>query len=95
VFPPLIDFKPYLKEGRNMNVEVKEEVLVEKLRVENSEFQKWEQEHRQLENTLMSFETHRYLSPEEEVERKRIQKLKLAAKDRMMEIIRRTKVGQA
>ena len=78
-----------------MNVEVKEEVLVEKLRVENSEFQKWEQEHRQLENTLMSFETHRYLSPEEEVERKRIQKLKLAAKDRMMEIIRRSKVGQA
>lgn len=78
-----------------MNVEVKEEVLVEKLRVENSEFQKWEQEHRQLENTLMSFETHRYLSPEEEVERKRIQKLKLAAKDRMMEIIRRSRVGQA
>lgn len=78
-----------------MNVEVKEEVLVEKLRVENSEFQKWEQEHRQLENTLMSFEAHRYLSPEEEVERKRIQKLKLAAKDRMMEIVRRSKVGQA
>ena len=78
-----------------MNVEVKEEVLVEKLRVENSEFQKWEQEHRQLENTLMSFETHLYLSPEEEVERKRIQKLKLAAKDRMMEIIRRSRVGQA
>ncbi|HSQ78785.1 MAG TPA: DUF465 domain-containing protein [Nitrospirota bacterium] len=78
-----------------MNVEVKEEVLVEKLRVENSEFQKWEQEHRQLENTLMSFETHRYLTPEEEVERKRIQKLKLAAKDRMMDIIRRSRVGQA
>ncbi len=78
-----------------MNVEVREEVLVEKLRVEDSEFQKWEQEHRQLENTLMSFETHRYLTPEEEVERKRIQKLKLAAKDRMMEIIRRSKVGQA
>jgi uncharacterized protein YdcH (DUF465 family) len=78
-----------------MNVEVKEEVLVEKLRVENSEFKKWEQEHRQLESTLMSFEAHRYLTPEEEVERKRIQKLKLAAKDRMMEIIRRSKVGQA
>jgi uncharacterized protein len=78
-----------------MNVEVKEEVLVEKLRVENSEFKKWEQEHRQLENTLMSFETHRYLTPEQEVERKRIQKLKLAAKDRMMDIIRRSKVGQA
>jgi uncharacterized protein YdcH (DUF465 family) len=78
-----------------MNVEVKEEVLVEKLRVENSEFQKWEQEHRQLESTLMGFEAHRYLTPEQEVERKRIQKLKLAAKDRMMDIIRRSKVGQA
>ena len=54
-----------------MNVEVTEEVLREKLRVENPEFQKWEQEHRKLEDTLMSFETHRYLTPEEEMERKR------------------------
>jgi uncharacterized protein YdcH (DUF465 family) len=77
-----------------MNVEVIEEALVAKLR-ENPEFQKWEQEHRKLEDTLMSFESHRYLTPEEEVERKRIQKLKLVAKDRMMEIIRRSKVGQA
>ena len=78
-----------------MNVEVNEEVLRERLRVENPEFQKWEQEHRKLEDTLMSFESHRYLTPEEEMERKRIQKLKLAAKDRMMEILRRTRVGQA
>jgi uncharacterized protein YdcH (DUF465 family) len=78
-----------------MNVEVTEEVLREKLRVENPEFQKWEQEHRKLEDTLMSFETHRYLTPEEEMERKRLQKLKLAAKDRMMEILRRSRVGQA
>jgi uncharacterized protein YdcH (DUF465 family) len=78
-----------------MNVEVNEEALVARLRSENTEFQKWEQEHRQLESSLMTFEAHRYLTTEEEVERKRIQKLKLAAKDRMMEIIRRTKVGQA
>jgi uncharacterized protein YdcH (DUF465 family) len=78
-----------------MNVEVNEEALVARLRSENTEFQKWEQEHRQLENSLLTFEAHRYLTTEEEVERKRIQKLKLAAKDRMMEIIRRTKVGQA
>jgi len=78
-----------------IDVEVKEEALVSRLRIENSEYQKWEQEHKKLEDTLMSFETHRYLTPEEEVERKRIQKLKLAAKDRMMEIIRRTRVGQA
>jgi uncharacterized protein len=79
-----------------MNVEVSEEVeVVAKLRVEDSEFQQLEQEHRKLESTLMSFETHRYLTPEEEVERKRIQKLKLAAKDKMMDIVRRSKVGQA
>jgi uncharacterized protein YdcH (DUF465 family) len=73
-----------------MDVEVSEDALVTKLRIENSEYQKWEQEHRKLEDTLMSFETHRYLTPEEEVERKRIQKLKLVAKDKMMDIIRRT-----
>jgi uncharacterized protein YdcH (DUF465 family) len=78
-----------------MDVEVSEEALVTRLRIEDSEYQKWEQEHRKLEDTLMSFEAHRYLTPEEEVERKRIQKLKLAAKDRMMEIIRRTRVGRA
>ncbi len=78
-----------------MSVEVKEEAIMAKLRVDNPEFQKWEQEHRKLEDSLMNFESHRYLTPEEEVERKRIQKLKLAAKDRMMEIIRRSKVGRA
>jgi uncharacterized protein YdcH (DUF465 family) len=78
-----------------IDVEVSEEALVSRLRIEDSEYQKLEQEHSKLENTLMSFEAHRYLTPEEEVERKRIQKLKLAAKDRMMEIIRRTRVGRA
>jgi uncharacterized protein YdcH (DUF465 family) len=78
-----------------MDVEVNEEALVSRLRIEDSEYQKLEQEHSKLENSLMSFETHRYLTPEEEVERKRIQKLKLAAKDKMMEIIRRTRVGRA
>jgi len=78
-----------------MNVEVTEEVLMAKLRTENPEFQKWEQEHRKLEDTLTGFESHRYLTTEEEMERKRIQKLKLAAKDRMREIVRRSRVGQA
>jgi uncharacterized protein YdcH (DUF465 family) len=43
----------------------------------------------------MGFETHVYLSPEEEFERRRLQKLKLAAKDKMMEMIRRVKSGNA
>ena len=78
-----------------MNVEVNEEVLVARLRSEDSEYQRWEQEHKNLEANLMLFETHRYLTPEEDLERKRIQKLKLAAKDKMMDIVRRTRVGQA
>lgn len=78
-----------------MNVEVKEDVVAARLRTEDPEYQKWEQEHKKLEDTLMEYEICRYLSPEQEIERKRIQKLKLAAKDRMMDIIRRTTVGRA
>lgn len=79
-----------------MNVmEVSEEAVKVRLRTESSEFQQLEQEHRKLDNELMSFETHVYLSPEEEFERRRLQKLKLAAKDRMMEMIRRIKTGNA
>ena len=78
-----------------MNLGVSEEAMAAKLRVENSEFRQWEQEHRNLETTLQSMDSHPHLSPEEEMERKRIQKLKLAAKDKIMEMIRRYKVGSA
>jgi uncharacterized protein YdcH (DUF465 family) len=78
-----------------MIAEVNEDALVARLRSENQEYQRWEQEHKKLEDTLMTFEVHRYLTPEEEIERKRVQKLKLAAKDRMTEILRRTRTGQA
>ena len=79
-----------------MNVaEVTEETVRARLRTEDPEFQRLEQEHRQLDQQLMTFETHVYLSPEEEFERRRLQKLKLAAKDRLMEMIRRFKSGNA
>ena len=79
-----------------MNVtEVSEEAARQRLRMENREFKKWEEEHENLEQTLETFESRRHLTPEQEVERKRVQKLKLAAKDRMMEIVRRAQVGQA
>jgi hypothetical protein len=79
-----------------MNVmEVNEEVARERLRMENPEYRKWEEEHENLEQTLETFEAHRYLTPEQQLERKRVQKLKLAAKDRMMELVRRTRSGQA
>ncbi len=78
-----------------MNVEVYEEPVVQRLRRENPEILRWEEEHKKLEETLLGINSHPYLSPEEEVERKRVQKLKLAAKDRMMELIRRQKTAAA
>ena len=79
-----------------MNVaEVSEESVRAKLRTQDPEFQQLEQEHRQLDQKLMSFETHVYLSPEEEFERRRLQKLKLAAKDRITDMIKRYKSGNA
>jgi uncharacterized protein YdcH (DUF465 family) len=79
-----------------MNVaEVTEETVRAKLRIEDPEFERLEREHRKLDEQLMGFETHVYLSPEEEFERRRLQKLKLAAKDRLMEMIRRFKTGHA
>lgn len=79
-----------------MNVaEVSEETVREKLRTVNPEFQRLELEHRRLDKELMTFETHVYLSPEEEFERRRLQKQKLAAKDKLMEMIRRFKTGNA
>jgi uncharacterized protein YdcH (DUF465 family) len=90
------DDKPEREGGLIMNVmEVSEEAVRARLRMENPEFQKWEEEHHKLETTLASIDSHVYLTPEEEMERKRIQKLKLATKDKMMEIIKRYKVGRA
>ena len=48
--------------------------------------EKWE-EHIVLENQLAELQHRLHLSTDEEVEKKRLQKLKLAGKDRIMEIL--------
>ena len=45
------------------------------------------QEHRSLDEKLKEFDRKVYLSPDEEMERKRLAKLKLAKKDRIAQII--------
>ncbi|MDQ7787648.1 MAG: DUF465 domain-containing protein [Thermodesulfovibrionales bacterium] len=66
---------------------MKENEIVETLKKENEEFRKLSEEHRNLDTQLAEMDTKRYLSPEEELERKRIQKLKLSRKDRMAELV--------
>ncbi len=70
---------------------MKEEEIVEVLKKENEEFRNLYQEHRDLDNQLSEFNKKPYLSPEEEVEKKTIQKEKLSKKDKMAEIIREYK----
>ncbi|GAB4388087.1 MAG: DUF465 domain-containing protein [Thermodesulfovibrionales bacterium] len=62
--------------------------IVRILANENPEFRKLGEEHKHLEEMLSEFNCRVYLTPEEEMERKRIQKLKLLKKDKMAELIR-------
>ncbi len=70
---------------------MKEQEIVDQLKKENDEFKKLSEEHRNLDGLLAEIDNKRYLTTEEEVERKRIQKLKLLRKDRMAELIREYK----
>ena len=53
----------------------------------NPEFKNLVQEHRMLDEKLKEFEKKVYLTPDEEVERKRLQKLKLAKKDQIARML--------
>jgi len=57
--------------------------LIEKLKSENLEFRKLFKEHENYEKQLKAFDNKKYLTTEETIERKRIQKLKLAGKDKI------------
>ena len=74
---------------------MKENDIVEFLRNQNEEFRKLSEEHRNLDGLLSEIDSKRYLSAEEEVERKRIQKQKLLRKDRMAELVREYKKIQS
>jgi uncharacterized protein len=67
---------------------LKEREIVEFLKQENDEFKKLSEEHRSLDVLLAEIDSKRYLTSEEEVERKKLQKQKLLKKDRMAELVR-------
>jgi hypothetical protein len=70
-------------------MELKDEQTIVSLLDKDPELKKYYEEHRELEKQLADFQHKHHLTPEEEVEMKKIQKLKLAGKDRMMEILGR------
>jgi hypothetical protein len=70
-------------------MEKKDEELIRTLLGSEPELRERYEEHRQLEDRLEVLQQRAYLSPEEEFEKKRLQKLKLAGKDRIMEILSR------
>ena len=61
--------------------------LLAKIQNENDEFKKLYEEHTQLKYRVEALNHMKFLSPEQEVEKKTIQKHKLRNKDRMTEII--------
>jgi hypothetical protein len=63
--------------------------LIRSLIEGDAELKRHYEEHLLLEKQLAGLQHKHFLTPEEEVERKRIQKLKLAGKDRIREILGR------
>jgi len=70
-------------------MERREEELIQQLLAHDNELKALYLEHQELKHKLEAFRNKLYLTPEEELEKKRIQKLKLASKDRLMEVLHR------
>ena len=68
-------------------MESREESAIVSLLDKDPELKKYYDEHQALEKQLAALHHKGHLSTDEEVEIKRIQKLKLAGKDKMMEIL--------
>ena len=70
-------------------MERREEELVRMHLDHDPELRTLYEEHQGLKRQLEDYRTKTYLTVEEEMQEKRIRKLKLASKDRMMEILNR------
>ena len=64
-----------------------DEVLIERYIQQDGELKQNVEDHRKLEIALEDFNKRIYLTPQEEIEKKKLQKLKLASKDRIYAIL--------
>lgn len=69
-------------------MDMKDQTLIQKLCEENPRFRKLYEEHVIFDKQLRVMDDRVYLSPEEEMDRRRMQKLKLSGKDEMEMILR-------
>lgn len=76
-------------------LEKRDEELIKSLVGQDSELKKYYEEHLDLERQLRGLQHKAVLTPEEDLEKKRIQKVKLAGKDRIMEILARHRAESA
>jgi len=65
-----------------------DEALIERAKHENAEFCRLLDAHQKYEAQLASYNALRFLTSDQEMERKSLQKLKLQGKDRMIAILR-------
>jgi uncharacterized protein len=72
-------------------MEMDDNALIEHLKQTDPEFSRLMEEHLRYEQQLEAFNNLRYLTSEQEVEKKRVQKIKLRGKDRMAEILKEHK----
>lgn len=70
-------------------MEHREEELIRQHLDHDDELRTLFEEHESLKRKLQEYRSKAYLTNQEEIEEKRIQKLKLASKDRMMAILGR------
>ena len=68
-------------------MERRDEELIQQLMNHDDELRALYAEHVELKHQLESFRDKIHLSTEEELEKRRIQKLKLASKDKLMEML--------
>lgn len=75
-------------------MEKKDEELILTLLENDAELKSYYEEHLVLERELAEFNRRLYLTPEQEIEKKQLQKRKLSGKDKIMEILDRHRGGQ-
>lgn len=72
-------------------METEESALIEHIKETNPEFRQLMVEHLRYERQLEELNHLRFLTSEQEIEKKQVQKIKLRGKDRMAEILKEYK----